>query len=161
MRKSQAPNPNAHSSPKAPKPKKTQRVEIVAEAQADYHGGQTSDQRQKRRFDLEERTAKFGEEIIRAIRALKQDEINRPLISQVVRSATSIGANYLEADGTMTKKDFCHRIGICIRETKETKHWLRMLATANAAQKPVLRKLWQEAHELNMILAAIANKVRA
>lgn len=57
-------------------------------------------------YDLEERTAKFGENIIDFIKSLEKNEINKPLINQIIRSATSIGANYMEANQASSKKDF-------------------------------------------------------
>ena len=81
-------------------------------------------------FDLEERTAKFGGSIIKFCRAIKQDTITKPLISQIIRSGTSIGANYMEANGASSKKDFKNKIFICKKEVQETKHWLRMIAIA-------------------------------
>ena len=121
------------------------------EQDVSHESGQARD----RRFDLEERTAQFGEAVILFVRRLKADDVNQTLIPQVIRSATSIGANYAEADATQTKKDFRHKIGICAREAKETKHWLRMLASANAAETDGCRKLWQEAQELALIFSAI------
>lgn len=106
-------------------------------------------------YDLEERTARFGEEIIKFVKNLKISEVNRPLISQVVRSATSIGANYMEADGAESKKDFQHKIALCKKEAKETKHWLRMIAIANSDKESMCRKLWQEAQELTLIFSSI------
>lgn len=106
-------------------------------------------------YNLEERTAKFGEEVIEFVKALERDEINRPLISQVVRSATSIGANYMEADGAESKKDFQHKIAICKKEAKETKHWIRMVAKANPRKNEECRRLWQEAQELTLIFSSI------
>mgnify|MGYP001608787886 CR=1 FL=1 len=82
-------------------------------------------------YDLEERTAKFGEEIIDFLKALERNEINRPLSSQMVRSATSVGANYMEANQAASKKDFKNKIKKCQKEANETKHWLRMVARAN------------------------------
>ena len=79
------------------------------------------------KYDLEERTAKFGESIIYFCRSIKEDTVNRPLISQLVRSGTSIGANYMEANGASSRKDFKNKIFICKKETQETKHWLRMI----------------------------------
>jgi four helix bundle protein len=73
-------------------------------------------------YDLEERTAKFGGEIIRFCKTLKQDSINKPIINQIVRSATSIGANYMEANAASSKKDFKNKIHICKKEAQETKH---------------------------------------
>src|SRR3989338_9684982 len=81
-------------------------------------------------YDLEERTAKFGESIIEFIKTLKRDEINHSLVSQLIRSGTSIGANYMEADGAESKRDFLHKIALCKKEAKETRHWLRMIAAA-------------------------------
>ncbi|HHT9132118.1 MAG TPA: four helix bundle protein [Candidatus Tripitaka californicus] len=106
-------------------------------------------------YDLEERTARFGEEVIEFVKGLERDEINRPLISQVVRSAASIGANYMEADGAESKKDFKHKISTCKKEAKETRHWIRMVAKANPHKKEACRKLWQEAQELTLIFSSI------
>lgn len=112
------------------------------------------------KYDLEERTAKFGEAIIVFANTLAKNPINAPLISQLVRSSTSIGANYMEADVAESKKDFSHKIGICKKEAKETTHWLRMIATANPTLKDQCRKYWSEAHELLLIFSAILNKRR-
>lgn len=109
----------------------------------------------KKRYDLEERTAKFGERVIDFCEGLLKDKINSPLISQLIRSATSIGANYCEADGAESKKDFKHKIAICKKEAKETKHWLRMIARANNGKKQEARMLWQEAQELTLIFSKI------
>lgn len=73
----------------------------------------------------------------------------------MIRSATSIGANYCEADGAESKKDFKHKIAICKKETKEVKHWLRMISRANCDKKERTRILWKEAQELNLIFSKI------
>lgn len=109
-------------------------------------------------YDLEERTAKVGEKIILFCSSLQQNSINIALVSQLVRSSTSIGANYMEADGAESKKDFKHKIAICKKEAKETMHWLRMAATANPAKKTECRTFWQEAKELTLIFSAILRK---
>ena len=108
-------------------------------------------------YDLEERTAKFGESVIIFCRAVKQDTISKPLISQIVRSGTSVGANYMEANGASSKKDFRNKIYICKKECQETKHWLRMIAVCFPENKEEIRKLWQEAQELTMIFQKIVN----
>ena len=108
-------------------------------------------------YDLEERTAKFGESIIKFAKKIPVTQITKPLISQLVRSATSIGANYCEADSADSKKDFVYKIGICKRESRETKHWLRMLAQAVPILKNEAKHLWQEAQELNLIFSSIIN----
>jgi len=107
-------------------------------------------------YDLEERCAKFGEEIIRFCRTIKLDEITRSIIRQIIRSATSIGANYMEANQASSKKDFKNKIRICQKEANETKHWLRMMAVALPDKKETAWKFWQEAHELTLIFAKIS-----
>ena len=109
----------------------------------------------KKNFDLEERTAKFGEEIIRFAKKIPINEVTKPLINQLVKAGTSIGANYCEADDAESKKDFNHKIGICKKEARETKHWLRMIAVTILELKEEARKLWKEAKELNFIFNAI------
>jgi four helix bundle protein len=106
-------------------------------------------------YDLEERTALFGERVIKFVKKIPSSPINHPLISQLVRSATCIGANYCEANDGVSKKDFKNKIGFCRKESKETKHWLRMIATANGELKEQARTLWQEAKELNLIFSQI------
>jgi len=108
-------------------------------------------------FKLEERTAVFGEDIIKFAKIVKQDDTNRPILSQLIRSATGMGANYCEADGAESRRDFQHKMGICKKECKETKHWLRMLAVANPEHKEKCRELWKEAHELTLIFSKIIN----
>lgn len=107
-------------------------------------------------YDLEERTAKFGESIIDFIKSLERNEINCPLINQIIRSATSIGANYMEANQASSKKDFRNKIHICRKETNETKHWLRMIARSSPEKKNECKILWKEAHELVLIFAKIS-----
>lgn len=106
-------------------------------------------------FELEERAAVFGEDVIKFLKSIKQDSVNKPLISQLIRSGTSIGANYCEADGAESKKDFQHKIGICKKECKETKHWFRMSSVTNPESTEQCRKLWKEAHELTLIFSKI------
>ena len=110
-------------------------------------------------YDLEERTAKFGEDIIVLCRSIEKDVITRPIISQVVRSGTSIGANYMEANAASSKKDFRNKIYICKKEAQETKHWLRMLAKCVPGKKDEIRKLWQECQELTMIFQKITSSL--
>lgn len=112
-------------------------------------------------YDLEERTAKFGENIIKFCKTLGQDAISRPLISQLVRAGTSIGANYMEANGASSKKDFKNKIYICKKETQETKHWLRMMAGYFSERKEEIRRLWKEAQELTLIFGKIVSTMNS
>lgn len=108
-----------------------------------------------RRQDLEERTACFGEAVIGFAKRVPITVVTTPLISQVVRASTSVGANYCEADDAESKKDFRHKISICLKEAKESRHWLRMIAAAAPDLRDEARKHWREATELKLIFAAI------
>jgi four helix bundle protein len=110
------------------------------------------------KYDLAERTAKFGESIIIFCQSLPSNPVNTPLIVQLVKSSTSIGANYMEADCAESKLDFRHKIGICKKESKESTHWLRMIAVANPTRKEECRVFWKEAHELVLIFSSINKK---
>lgn len=113
------------------------------------------------KFDLEERTARFGEEVIKLCRQIKAGSVTKSLINQLVRSATSIGANYMEANGASSKKDFRNKAHICKKESQETQHWLRMLSAAAPDYSNELRKLWQEAHEFVLIFQKITASLKA
>ncbi len=109
-------------------------------------------------FDLEERTAVFGEAVIRFAKTVPKNTVTLPLIDQFVRSGTSVAANYCEADDAVSKKDFKNKIGTCRKESRETKLWLRMIVSAEPELKTDARKLWREAKELHLIFAAIWRK---
>jgi four helix bundle protein len=109
-------------------------------------------------FDLEERTALFGEMVIDFCRSLKEDCVTRPLISQLVRSGTSVGANYGEADEAVSRKEFMNKIGTCKKESKETRHWVRMIVKACPDKRNAAVPVWKEANELLLIFAAIYRK---
>lgn len=112
------------------------------------------------KYDLEERTAVFGENIIKFCMKIPHTSITNPLISQCIRSGTSVGANYSETDDAESKADFKHKIGIAKKEARETKHWLRMIVVALPEIKEEARILWQEAKELNLIFNAIVNSTK-
>jgi four helix bundle protein len=107
------------------------------------------------KFDLEERIVKFAEEIIDLVRSIKVDAVNSRIITQLVGSGGSIGANYCEATEGESKKDFIHKIGICKKEIKETRYWLQLLARFNPEKKEKIRLLWKEAHEFLLIFSKI------
>jgi four helix bundle protein len=109
----------------------------------------------ERTFDLEMRTTKFGAAAIRFAKRIPANPITLPLITQLVRAATSIGANYAEANNSVSRKDFHHKIGICRKESKETIYWLRMVSIAEITLQDRAKPLAQEAKELNLIFSAI------
>jgi four helix bundle protein len=109
----------------------------------------------KRAYDLEERTAHFGEAVIDLAKAIPQNAVTNRIINQLVGAGTSVGANYVEADDAVSKKEFLKSIGTCKKETREVKHFLRMAVRAVPELKPHARKLWLEARELHLIFSKI------
>lgn len=111
-----------------------------------------------KQYDLEDRTLSFGKRIIHLAQTLPKNGVNFTLIDQVVRSGTSLGANYREANETETKKDFCFRIRICRKEGKETIYWLQLIVEANPEFESRIQPLLGETQELVKIFAAILEK---
>ncbi|HEX4265518.1 MAG TPA: four helix bundle protein [Verrucomicrobiae bacterium] len=109
-------------------------------------------------FDLEERTTQFGEAVIRFCKKIPRSPENNRLIGQLVGCGTSVGANYCEANEGVSKKDFKNTIGRCVKEAKETKNFLRMIAASEPALTDEARKLYREAKELHLIFASIYRK---
>jgi len=109
-------------------------------------------------YDLEERTARFGEAIIRFAKKIPRRPGNNRLIDQVVGAATSVGANYCEADEGVSRKDYKKSIGTCKKEARDAKFFLRMIATAEEGLKPEARTLWREAKELHLIFCSLYRK---
>jgi len=128
--------------------------------QAQDGGGQRPDGKGKKPYDLEERTARFGEAVIAFAKRMPQTPVTTRIIPQLVGAGTSVGANYAEADDAESKKDFRHKIGICRKEARESKHWLRMVAAAVPEMKEDARKLWREAKELHLIFVAIRRNTK-
>ena len=112
----------------------------------------------KKIYDLEDRTLEYGKRIIRMCQTLPRNTINFKLIDQIIRSGTSMGANYREANETETKKDFKYRIRICRKEGKETIYWLNLIIEANSNLKERIMPLSQETVELVKIFASILEK---
>ena len=113
---------------------------------------------QRHAFDLEERTAEFGEELIRFCKKIPRSPENNRLIDQLIGCGTSVGANYCEANEGVSKKDFKYSIGRCVKEAKETKFFLRMIAASEPALVDEARNLYREAKELHLIFASIYRK---
>src|SRR5213592_2089439 len=109
-------------------------------------------------FDFEERTSIFGEKIVRFAKQIPRGPANDRLINQVVGAGTSIGANFCEANDCVSKKDFRNCAKRCIKEAKETRHFLRMIAASEPSLTEEARTLYREATELIRILAAMCRK---
>jgi len=93
--------------------------------------------------------------VIDFAKTIPQSAVTNRIISQLVGAGTSVGANYVEADDAVSKKEFLKNIGTCRKEARETKHFLRMIVRAVPKLKPEARKLWTEARELNLIFSKI------
>ena len=106
-------------------------------------------------YDLEERTARFGEAIIDFAKRIPRGPLTDRIIDQLVGAGTSVGANYIEADDSVSKKEFLKCIGTCKKEARETKHFLRMVASAVPELQTDARKLRLEARALHLIFARI------
>jgi four helix bundle protein len=109
----------------------------------------------ERTYDLEERTALFGEAIIDFAKTVPVSPVTNRLISQLVGASTSVGANYCEADDAVSTKDFRHKISICKKEAREAKFFVRMMVRAVPELRVQAKPLWQEAKELHLIFASI------
>jgi four helix bundle protein len=109
-------------------------------------------------FDLEERTAKFGEAIVRFAKKIPRSPVNDRLIDQLVGSGTSVGANYREANANVSRRDFKFSISRCVKEAKETKYFLRIVAASEAELVEQARELYREGHELQLIFASMFKK---
>jgi four helix bundle protein len=110
----------------------------------------------EKKFDLEDRTLEFAQRVRKFVRSFQMDIPNREDGKQLVRSSGSIGANYLEANDGLSKKDFLFRIKLSRKEAKESKYWLNLIETFGDDRLEKERsELIQEANELMLILGAI------
>jgi four helix bundle protein len=108
--------------------------------------------------DFEDRTTDFAKRIIRLCRALLKNSINYFLISQIIRSSGSVGANYREANEAVGRKDFIYRLRISRKEAKETQHWLELVEEANSDFSEKMQDLFQEVKEIRNILSSMISK---
>jgi four helix bundle protein len=109
-------------------------------------------------WDSCERTAVFAEKVIRFAKKIPRSPINDRLIYQLVGAATSVGANYCEGNEAVSKKDFKHTISRCMKEAKESKFFLRMVAASEPQLADEARPLYREAHELLRIFGSMRHR---
>ena len=108
-------------------------------------------------YDLEDRTLQFAKNVIKFINKLPKTLPNLEISKQLVRSAGSVGANYIEANESLSKKDFIMRIKICRKESKESRYWLKLVSCNKESEKD-RKDLIQESNELMKIFGAILEK---
>jgi four helix bundle protein len=113
----------------------------------------------KNKNDLIDRLEAFSIDVIKYCKNQKQDAITRPLLSQLVRSATSVGANYIEAQQGISRKDFTAKVFIAKKEAAETLYWLKLLSkTIDNSDEITL--LLKESNEIMCILQTITTKLK-
>ena len=112
-----------------------------------------------KQYDLEDRTLKFSKEVIKFINNSPGSLTNNEIAKQLVRSSGSVGANYIEANESISKKDFLYRVKICRKESKESRYWLNLIMTDEKLEEE-RKKLIQESTELMKIFGAIIEKTK-
>ena len=135
-------------------PKEIRNLEIPNQIECQMNG-QNANSGSGKPYDLEERTALFGEDVIGFLKKVPVNDITKRLISQLAGAGTSVGANYSEADDAPSKKSFRNSIATCKREARESKYFIRMLVKAAPELREEAKPLWQEAKELHLIFAKI------
>ncbi|MDB5322578.1 MAG: hypothetical protein JWN40_4209 [Phycisphaerales bacterium] len=113
-----------------------------------------------REYNLERRTTQFAKDAITFAKGIRRNVVITPLVRQFVRSATSIGANYCEADDAVSRREFHCKIAICKKEARETKYWIQLLVTADSSLRDPAKTLWREAKELHLIFTTIARRTK-
>ena len=113
-----------------------------------------------KKYDLSERTSKLGEQVIVFCKKCPKTLITKPLINQLIKAGTSVGANYCEADDADSAKDFRHKIAISKKEARETMFFIRMIVKAEPIIKNSAIALYQEVKEVHLILNSIYRKVK-
>jgi len=109
--------------------------------------------------NLEERIFQFVVDAIKFLRTIKYSKENDVVKYQLAKSATSVGANYEEAQGAFSKDDFSYRISICFRESKESNYWLRIIKATNMSKSEKLEYLVQKSFELKSIFGSMQKKI--
>ena len=159
MKKLQAPSSKLQRSSKTQAPNRHKRTRATysdnGNVAARVHEESNGNGAPRHPFDLEERTAVFGEAIIGFAKKIPRGPANDRLVGQLVGCGTSIGANYCEANERVSKKDFRNTVGRCVKEAKETKYFLRLLAAAEPRLADEARTLYREAKELHLIFASM------
>jgi four helix bundle protein len=113
-----------------------------------------------KQYDLEDRTLKYAKQIISFVSILPLTPANVEIRKQLIRSGSSIGANYIEANESLSKKDFIMRIKICRKESKESIYWLRLIEIGEENAEKQRQRLIQETEELMRIFGSILQKTK-
>ncbi len=110
--------------------------------------------------DLLERTFWFGVNSIKFLRTLPKEQEYYVIKNQLIKSATSLGANYEESQAGSSRPDFKNKVKIALRETRESNYWLRVIEALNDSKSIELEVLLKESNELKKIFGAIVNNTK-
>lgn len=116
--------------------------------------------REGTKYDIHERIYDFVVRVIKVVNSLPKTSSNSVISNQLLRCATSMGANDQEADGTLTKRGFIHCYTVVRKETKETNFWLRLIGDTNSTFEPKMGPIIQEGQEIGAIVSSIINNAR-
>jgi len=119
-----------------------------------------SEVKNSKQYDLEERTLRFAKEVIGFVNILPKTIASIEIMKQIIRSSGSVGANYIEANEALSKKDFTMRVKICRKEAKESKYWLRLIEVGGEDTEKRRQSLISEATELMKIFGSIVEKTK-
>ena len=111
-------------------------------------------------YDLEERTLTFAKEVIEFVGTIPKTMANTEIMKQIIRSSGEVGANYIEPNEALSKKDFAMRVKICRKEAKESRYWLRLIEVRKEDAEKRRQSLINEATELMKIFGSIVEKVK-
>ena len=114
--------------------------------------------RNSKQYDLEDRTLAFAKRVRAFVKRLRKTIANIEDSKQLIKASGSVGANYIEANEAISKKDFILRIKICRKEAKESRYWLRLVDTNDEELEDERKELEQEATELTNIFGSILRK---
>ena len=119
-----------------------------------------SENKNSKPYDLEERTLQFAKQVIDFVNALPKSITNVELMKQLIRSSGSVGANYIEANEALSKKDFAMRVKICRKEAKESSYWLKLIEVKGEDAEKTRQLLIGESTELTKIFGSIVEKTK-
>ncbi|MBU1577784.1 MAG: four helix bundle protein [Candidatus Edwardsbacteria bacterium] len=111
--------------------------------------------------DIYKRARVFSHLLLQTVQSMRRDVLNQNMLTQIIRSGTSIGANLAEASGSPTRKDFLNKLSVAIKEGKETLYWLDLLKANSGIDQSRCDELYDECEQLVKILVTIRKKSQA
>lgn len=110
--------------------------------------------------DISERLVRFAVAVIKVVDSLPDTPTGKHLANQLLRSGTSPGANYEEARGAESRRDFLHELGVSLKELQESRYWLKVILQSDLVKKPPIEPVVDEAEELARIIGTSQRTAR-